>query len=258
MQVNVHHIIPIRHTIRHFVPDYTKMDRCVCHFGFRFAGYAPENLTYFFMKTGITTIGIEARIMTDLLVSIDFPEYGDDGILLEEREGGYGITHKMQEIEARLLFAIAAKVRKRLEQLSPAQDVQFTGKPERLTITKDYRIFLPGRGGTELKMGPLPRAVFILFLKHPEGIRFKDIDSFRDELTEIYLRISPRTDIKAVRDSIDRLAAPQTNALSVNCSRLASALAGYFSGDILPSYLITGANGQPRHILLHRSFVTWE
>lgn len=210
------------------------------------------------MKTVITTIGIEARIITDILVSSYFAGDSDDGVLLEEQGREYGITHKIQELEARLLFAIAARIQKRLEQLSPSQDVHFTGKPERLTITKDYRILLPGRGGMELKMGPLPRAVFILFLKHPEGIRFKEIDSYRDELTEIYLRISPRTDIEAIRDSIDRLAAPQTNALSVNCSRLATALSVYFSGDILPSYLITGAHGQPRHIPLHRSFVTWE
>ena len=37
----------------------------------------------------------------------------------------------------------------------------------RLYITSDYRIYLPEYGNAEVTLGPLPKAVFILFFRHP-------------------------------------------------------------------------------------------
>ena len=41
----------------------------------------------------------------------------------------------------------------------------------------------------EITMEPLIKAVFLLFLKHPEGIMFKELPEYRRELAEIYGRI---------------------------------------------------------------------
>ncbi len=42
-------------------------------------------------------------------------------------------------------------------------------------------------------MPPLPKAVYLLFLRHPEGIRFKD---YQEELTAIYHSMKKRTQAK--------------------------------------------------------------
>ena len=47
----------------------------------------------------------------------------------------------------------------------------------RLVITKDLRILLPDYG-KEIKMEPLHKAVLFVFLRHPEGIRYKEITDY--------------------------------------------------------------------------------
>ena len=50
-----------------------------------------------------------------------------------------------------------------------------------LTVSKNYRIFL-GKKRTEVCMEPLVKAVYLLFLNHPEGIVFKNLPDYRREL----------------------------------------------------------------------------
>lgn len=45
-------------------------------------------------------------------------------------------------------------------------------KLSKLVVTKDLRIFLPDYENMEITMEPLVKAVFLLFLKRPEGIMF--------------------------------------------------------------------------------------
>lgn len=52
----------------------------------------------------------------------------------------------------------------------------------RLYITREFRIFLVDYNNLEIKMPVLPKAVFILFLRHPEGIRFKELADYYPEL----------------------------------------------------------------------------
>lgn len=55
----------------------------------------------------------------------------------------------------------------------------------RLVITKDHRIVLPDYNDIEVKMEPLVKAVYLLFLKHSEGILFKELTDYREELLDI-------------------------------------------------------------------------
>ena len=72
----------------------------------------------------------------------------------------------MEEVRERIV-----KLRQRgiaesiLEQLIHSDD-----RLSRIVITKDYRIVLPDYQNMEIKMEPIVKAVYLLFLKHPEGI----------------------------------------------------------------------------------------
>ena len=46
-------------------------------------------------------------------------------------------------------------------------------KLSRLLITKDYRFILADYDNTEVELQPVHKAVYLLFLAHPEGIEFK-------------------------------------------------------------------------------------
>ena len=56
-----------------------------------------------------------------------------------------------------------------LEQLIHPDD-----RLSRLVITKDFRLLLPDYNNMEIKLEPLAKAVYLLFLNHPEGILFNN------------------------------------------------------------------------------------
>ena len=68
---------------------------------------------------------------------------------------------------------------------------------------------------------PVHKAVYLLFLAHPEGIEFKNLSDYRDELMKYYVEVAPRSmDREQIAESVDRLTDPRDNAISEKCSRI--------------------------------------
>ena len=131
-------------------------------------------------------------------------------------------------------------------------------KLSRLKITKDYRLFLPDYDNMEIKMGPLPKAIFLLFLKHPEGIVFKDLPDYREELLGIYKKV--KSDLFSVQseNSIENVTNPNENHINYNCSRIAEAFLSRFDKRLAEYYYIDGRRTEAKKISLPREFVEWE
>lgn len=113
------------------------------------------------------------------------------------------------------------------------------GTLSKLIITKDYRLVL-ANGNREVALSPIHRAVYLLFLRHTEGIEFKRISEFRDELSAIYKRITHQLDNNRIEESIDRLVNPLDNALNEKCSRIKAAFCALMD-DYSASYYIIGS-----------------
>ena len=127
-----------------------------------------------------------------------------------------------------------------------------------LTITRDYRIVLPDYDNMEIKMAVLPRAVFFLFLKHPEGIRFKELPDFYDELLHIYLNLNPNGTRAKNEQSIHDITSPLSNSINEKCARIREAFVANFDDRLARHYYITGKRGEPKRIALDPKMITWE
>lgn len=127
----------------------------------------------------------------------------------------------------------------------------------RMTITKDLRIVLDDYDSMEIRMEPINKAVFLLFLNHEEGISIKSLSAHRSELESLYTRLS-HDDIKKRRKSIDTLIDPTNNSINEKLSRIRQAFIARFEEDLAENYFITGARGEVRRIKLPREMVTWE
>ncbi len=90
----------------------------------------------------------------------------------------------------------------------------------RLIITKDYRFILEGEGRREVELQPVHKAVYLLFLAHPEGIEFKRLADYRQELEHYYMATARVMDKERVVESIDHLVDPLDNAINEKCSRI--------------------------------------
>ena len=131
-------------------------------------------------------------------------------------------------------------------------------KLSRLVITKDMRIMLPDYNNMEIKMEPINKAVYLLFLKHPEGIVFKCLPDFRKELIEIYQMIKPLGLNERAIQSIEDVTNPCLNSINEKCARIRGAFVSQFDEDLASQYYISGWRGEPKKIELPRDLVTWE
>jgi hypothetical protein len=120
------------------------------------------------------------------------------------------------------------------------------------------RIFLPDYNNMEIKMPTLSKAIYMLYLRHPEGIMFSYLPDYRDELLHIYGLISGRDSREDIRKSIDDVTDPTRNSINEKCSRIKQAFLREFDDSIARNYYITGERGEAKIILLPREMVTWD
>ena len=128
----------------------------------------------------------------------------------------------------------------------------------RMVITKDWRIVLPDYNDMEIKMEPLVKAVYLLFLRHPEGIVFKHLPDYRQELTKIYSKLRPLGLSDKAIQSIEDVTNPLLNSINEKCARIRGAFVGQFDNYMAKSYYVDGLRGEAKKISLPRNLVAWE
>ncbi len=93
------------------------------------------------------------------------------------------------------------------------------GKLSKLVITEDYRFVLADYN-QEVELQPVHKAVYLLFLAHPEGIEFKKLSEYREELTGYYMATAKMMDKEKIIEGVDHLVNPLDNAINEKCSRI--------------------------------------
>lgn len=170
------------------------------------------------------------------------------------------------------LFEIQSKLNSmRLLGVSESLIAKFISprpKLSHITITHDFRIILNDYKNMEIKMEPLVKFVYILFLRHPEGILFKNMADYSRELETIYRCIkAKRNDIDKklssitqpkINASIASLCNPTNNSINEKCTRIKEAFIKRFHDSIAKNYYIQGAKLSEKKIVLPRELIIWE
>ena len=126
-----------------------------------------------------------------------------------------------------------------------------------LVIDRDLRLLLPRYQNAEIRLHPLSKALYILFLRHSEGIELRNIDNYRDELEQIYDIVMPNRDIDSGLDIINNVVNPTTGTLLQNLSRIKRFVKTIIMDDELAAhYYISGKRGEAYRISLPRHLVT--
>jgi hypothetical protein len=135
---------------------------------------------------------------------------------------------------------------------------QLERKLSRLYINKGFRIFLQDYNNIEIEMTPLPKTLFLFMLKYPNGIMLKELYKHKQELLYIYGRISNRSDLDQMQNSINDMTNATSNSVNEKCSRIKEAFVSKIDERIASSYFITGERQEPKRISLDRSLVVFE
>jgi hypothetical protein len=131
-------------------------------------------------------------------------------------------------------------------------------KLSKLVITRKHEILLPDYNNMVIKMEPLVKAIFFLFLKHPEGIIFKHLPNYRQELIDIYKKLRPLGMSNRALQSIEDVTNPFLNSINEKCARIRAAFISKFDNHLAKNYFITGERGEAKKITLPRELVIWE
>ena len=161
-----------------------------------------------------------------------------------------------------LLDEVKEKVRKlRAYGVDDAEIVAAMGEEElfpQLVVTEDYKVVLADGTDTEVQMEPLVKAVYLLFLSHPEGIVLKCLPDYRKELTAIYLLLRPYGMTARVRKSIEDVTNPTVNSINEKCTRIRKLFSEILPKSVARYYFISGKRGEAKKIDLVRANVVWK
>ena len=157
--------------------------------------------------------------------------------------------------EVREKICILRKMGVQVEELLRRPPVE----PSRLMVTKDLKILLVDLDNQELKMPPIMKALYLLFLKHEEGIEFKRLSEYRDELLQIYKRFKIHTQAKKrIVRSIDDITDPLNNSVCEKVAKIKKAILSVLDERTAQFYVIQGKQGEKKFISLPRELVIWE
>ena len=139
-----------------------------------------------------------------------------------------------------------------------AQLFRQSGKLSRLDIVPNTYQFLLPDYEERLCFTTQVKALYTLFLLHPEGIRMKDIGDYKEEYKRLYFRFSNRSNTDKMRESIERLFDLMTpNALNVKKSQCSKELKRVIpNDDARRHYEIEVHRSGPHRIRLDRKLVT--
>ena len=189
---------------------------------------------------------------------------------LSEPEIRFRVTSQHEPPQADQTFSAemakaAAEIEKMVKDLLlqgfPAEIVQSwlneAVKLSRLRITRQFKILLVDYD-MEIKMGPLPKTVFLFYLRHPEGVKFTYLQDYVDELRNIYGHVSVNDDPVKMDESIASLTDPLNNSICEKCAAIKKAFMLKVHDNVARNYYITGMQGGEKGIALDRNLVEWE
>lgn len=170
-----------------------------------------------------------------------------------------------KELEHFLCFILLDEVKEKVRKLraygvDESEIVAAMNEEElfpQLVVTEDYKVVLADGANTEVKMEPLVKAVYLLFLSHPEGIVLKCLPDYREELTQLYLMLRPYGITNRVLQSIEDVTNPTLNSINEKCARIRKMFSEVLPRSVARYYSISGKRGEAKKIDLVRANVVW-
>ena len=163
---------------------------------------------------------------------------------------------KIPHLQLRYTFDIMESIRRQLlykdryELLKQASPMHVKGRLQ--------KIYLPEMGMLQINLTPTERAIYLLFLNHPEGIRLAEMGDYKAELKSILKKISPSDSQETVESQLENLCEYNSNSLSERMSRIKRKFDDKLGSAMAEHYYIKGPNGGIKKIDLDRNYLQFE
>ena len=93
-------------------------------------------------------------------------------------------------------------------------------KPGRAYVDSKGMLVLPDAGGVQIRLTPMERTLYILFLRYPYGINADELWRYWDELCDIYGTQTVYDDIGLIEDAVEGICDEEKVTWYTNVSRI--------------------------------------
>ncbi len=129
-----------------------------------------------------------------------------------------------------------------------------------ILIDINYNIRFSDESG-ELKLEPLHKALYILFLRNLNGISLSDLYLYKNDILEYYRMISNSENLDRMNESINQLVDVRENSIHEKISKINRTIKNVFkeanTGVDPTPYLIAGPRGNAKRVLISAAKVMW-
>lgn len=174
----------------------------------------------------------------------------ENRVLEEDDDVDMHLVDEAQKMVARLLQK-GYSVDTLLALFIPMQELST------IRITKDYRIYLP-LYLKDIELPPIQKAIYLLFLKHPEGIYFKELSDYEAELYQIYRKLAVRGVNTKHIGIINDVVNPLSNSINEKCSLIKKRILAILDNSLAKHYYISGGKGELKRIAINPEMIIWE
>lgn len=127
---------------------------------------------------------------------------------------------------------------------------------EMKVISDKLTLVFTSLGNLKVKLSPIEFAVYLFFLKHPQGILLSHLSDYQFELMELYSISSGDTDAHAIQARVNEICNPLSNSISEKLSKIKSKLTNLLGEELAQHYIISGPNGGLKKISASRENIT--
>lgn len=131
-----------------------------------------------------------------------------------------------------------------------------TNDVSHVVVDENLKLLLSDYNNIEIKLTPLLKTLYILFLNHPEGIILKEISNYKNEIEMIYGVIKPNRDDEVFSYSLKNLFDATSGSLVQKISKINKCLQNIIiHSGIQEKYLIKGRRSERYKVLINRDLV---
>jgi len=125
----------------------------------------------------------------------------------------------------------------------------------RLLLDRHFKVYLTDLN-VEVKMHALPKALFVLYLLHPEGIPFKELYLHKEELLNIYHKVTNKYNKIEIERAINDLVDMSKPSINQKSTRIRQAFRLHMNEESALFYYPNGPKNHPKRIHLPQSLIT--
>ena len=111
-------------------------------------------------------------------------------------------------------------------------------QPGRAYINTQGKLVLPDEGGVQIKLTPMERTLYILFLRYPEGINADELWRYWDELCQIYGSQMIYDDKDLIEDAVEGICDEEKVTWYTNVSRIKKKVSDKLGKRAAEQYII--------------------